>query len=429
MKKDKYGNINVLLLGYWGEGHDGGFLTDSIIIASRNPEVGNISMFSIPRDLRVKYPNGAYGRINGVFHNFLTKTQDHTLSASGFSENIGTMLNMEIPYFATIDFVAFKEVVDAIGGIDILIPETIHDTTYPNEANRGYITFHIDAGLQHLDGDIALKYARSRHSTSDFSRSLRQQQIIMGIKDKVLSSGLSLENAQELYGQYKTYVSTNITLSEMLRTVQYIKNLNNFTSFGFTTYCSYSNFLNMSSACFLYTPERELFWGASIILPLGATANRIQEYGKMQDFTRLIVSNPAFVKQNASIEVINGIDKQVARQNRMSGIPFAGNLAAKLKRYGFNIINTENAEFTGARSYISINNIGDFTPTIQVIQSFVSISDIRYNTGNVMTGQDEYGNEITYIDGADISLYLGADYLVGSESLSGLVQKKFSYDL
>ncbi|MDR0369060.1 MAG: hypothetical protein LBH96_00550 [Candidatus Peribacteria bacterium] len=77
MKKDKYGNVNMVLLGYGGEGHDGGYLTDSIIVASRNPEIGNISMFSIPRDLRVKYPNNSYGRINGVLYQYLRKSDDN----------------------------------------------------------------------------------------------------------------------------------------------------------------------------------------------------------------------------------------------------------------------------------------------------------------------------------------------------------------
>jgi anionic cell wall polymer biosynthesis LytR-Cps2A-Psr (LCP) family protein len=223
------------------------------------------------------------------------------------------MLNMKIPYYATIDFSAFEGIIDAIGGIDIVIPETLHDTTYPNEANRGYITFHIDAGLQHLDGTTALKYARSRHSTSDFSRSLRQQLIIMGIKDKILGSGVSLSTAQQLYEQYKTYITTNVSLPEMLRTVQYLPTLKDFTSFGFTTNCSFQNYLKMPAACFLYYPEREFFGGASVMLPMGATVNAIQHYQQMQTFTHFILSNPSFVKQKATIEVINGIDKSLAR--------------------------------------------------------------------------------------------------------------------
>ncbi|MDR0606777.1 MAG: LCP family protein [Candidatus Peribacteria bacterium] len=135
---------------------------------------------------------------------------------------------MQIPYYATVDFTAFKSIIDTIEGIDIIVPETLHDTKYPNgqrRPNDGYVTFHLDAGLQHLDGETALKYARSRHSTSDFSRSLRQQIIIMGIKDKLLASGLNLSTVPELYSQYKNYVNTNISLQEMLWSVQFIKQL------------------------------------------------------------------------------------------------------------------------------------------------------------------------------------------------------------
>jgi LCP family protein required for cell wall assembly len=388
-------------------------------------------MFSIPRDLYVKSPvTKGYGRINAIFTQFMGRNgKDAHASASGTKAEIEMMLGMEIPYYATIDFTAFKDVIDTIGGIDIVVPETLHDTTYPNEETRGYITFHIDAGEQHLDGDTALKYARSRHSTSDFSRSLRQQLIIMGIKDKILSSGLDIKTVPQLYEQYKTYVSTNVSLQEMLRAVQYIKTLGDFTSFGFTTNCSFQNYLKMPAACFLYTPQRDLFGGASVMLPMDATINNIQHYTDMQTFTNFLLANPTFIQQKASIEVLNGIDKPLARSKGMSATPFAGNLAVKLKRYGFNVVNTENTEAPFSGSYITINNVGDYTATIQAIQTFVPIADIRYMTGNVETGFDENGQEITFLNGADISLYLGADYLLGSEVLSGLVQKKFSYDL
>jgi hypothetical protein len=336
---------------------------------------------------------------------------------------------MKIPYYATIDFTAFQGIIDAIGGIDIIIPETLHDTSYPNEINRGYITFHIDAGLQHLDGTTALKYARSRHSTSDFSRSLRQQLIIMGIKEKILGSGVSLSTAQQLYEQYETYINTNVSLSEMLRTVQYLNALKDFTSFGFTTNCSFQNYLKMPAACFLYYPDREIFGGASVMLPMGADANVIQYYQKMQTFTHFILSHSAFVRQKATIEILNGIDKSLARSKGMASTPFAGQLAVKLKRYGFNIVNTENASTPLSQSYISVNNVGEYEATLQAIQTFLPITDIRYATGMVMTGFDAYGNETTLFDGNEISIYLGEDYLLGSEMLSGLVQKKFSYEL
>jgi len=408
MIMDPNGNVNMLILGYGGAGHDGAYLTDSIMVASRNPEIGSVAMFSIPRDLRIKYPNNGYGRINGTLYQYLRGgDNDLSIAASGFASVVSAMLDMEIPYYTTMDFQVFQGIVDAIGGIDIVVPETIHDTTYPNEENRGYITFHIDAGLQHLDGDIALKYARSRHSTSDFSRSLRQQLIIKGIKDKLFTLGINISTIQELYDQYQAHVVTNVSFSEMLRTVQYMHNVKDMTSFGFTTNCGYQSISRMVAACFLYTPERALFDGASVILPMGAKANNVQHYTIMQNFINFILEHPKFIKENASIEVLNGIDKQLARDHRMSTVPFAGNLAVKLKRYGFNTISTDNADEPQATSYIQINTYGDFSGTIQAIQAFVPIQDVRYDFSKVSTGLDAEGNEVPFVNGAEVSIVLG----------------------
>ena len=207
---------------------------------------------------------------------------------------------MKIPYYAMIDFKSFQGIVDAIGGIDIEVPETIHDVSYPGP-NRSYVTFHIDAGFQHLDGATALKYARSRHSTSDFSRSLRQQKILFGIKDKIINSGLNVDTLQSLYEQYKTYVTTNVDLQEMLRSLAYLKNIKGINSYGFTTNCGYANHERMVAACFLYTPLRENFGGASVMLPDGATENNIANYKHMQNFITFLISNPLFLKEKAKV--------------------------------------------------------------------------------------------------------------------------------
>lgn len=76
-----------------------------------------------------------------------------------------------------IDFAGFKDIINILGGISIDVPESILDREYPDN-NWGYMTFQVQKGLQNFDGDTALKYARSRHSTSDFDRSNRQQLII-----------------------------------------------------------------------------------------------------------------------------------------------------------------------------------------------------------------------------------------------------------
>jgi anionic cell wall polymer biosynthesis LytR-Cps2A-Psr (LCP) family protein len=95
-------------------------------------------------------------------------------------------LGVRVHYYAIVDFNAFITLVDEIGGIDINVPTTINDPTYP-DAYYGYDPFYIEAGQQHLDGATALKYARTRHNDNDFNRAQRQQDVLMAVRAKVIS--------------------------------------------------------------------------------------------------------------------------------------------------------------------------------------------------------------------------------------------------
>jgi len=92
-------------------------------------------------------------------------------------DTVGGILGKEITHYVLIDFDGFRRLIDAVGGIDIDVPKRLYDASYPTR-NWGYTVVDIPAGLQHFDGDKALKYARSRYSTSDFDRSKRQQLIL-----------------------------------------------------------------------------------------------------------------------------------------------------------------------------------------------------------------------------------------------------------
>lgn len=102
---------------------------------------------------------------------------------------IGRFTNVDIQQIIKVDFIGFVQAVDAVGGVDIDVPYTLVDPEYPGP-NYSYQTFSITKGPHHLDGETALKYARSRHSTSDFSRSGRQQQIIKALGEKVKNEGI-----------------------------------------------------------------------------------------------------------------------------------------------------------------------------------------------------------------------------------------------
>jgi anionic cell wall polymer biosynthesis LytR-Cps2A-Psr (LCP) family protein len=102
-------------------------------------------------------------------------------------------------------------------------------------------------------------YARSRHSTSDFDRSLRQQQIIKAVKDKLITQITSPTKVKQLYSDYTKIVKTNISLDEMFGLAQYMDNIKHMFSFGYTTECSIFAYKLSRPACFLYTPNRDLF--------------------------------------------------------------------------------------------------------------------------------------------------------------------------
>lgn len=421
MKTDPYGNVNVLLVGYWGAGHGGGYLADSMMVASWNPELGAVSMLSIPRDLYVKNPLGGASRINAVFTQLYGRTKSLPEAGSGFARELEKITGLDIPYYATIDFGGFKGIVDSLGGIEVDVPYALHDLQYPDEHLRGFDPLHVEAWWQHMDGKLALKYARSRHApghASDFDRSFRQQLIIEAIKNKMLSWGtLTLERAKELYSGYLAMVNTNISMNEMLWTIQYLDKVKPF-SFGLNTSYSYEN-LNTQKGSFLYTPQRELFGGASVLLPLGATAGNMTHYKAIHEYADFISHLQWFLLDNAKIQVDNGIDKDTLRSRGMQNVRIASRVASKMKRYGLNVVATENTDPSLTTKIIintENNEAKGFEATITAIKNFAPVDEIIYHTGVVKKIIDDYGNEVEIFTGSDIQLILGASYLSGLQA-------------
>jgi len=431
MKTDQYNSVNVLLLGYGWARHQWGFLTDSIMVASWNPDENNVTLFSIPRDLYVKSPvNGSYGRINAIFQQYYSRTQSVEESALGFAGKVGEILGLDIPYYATIDFQTFKEIVDSLWWVDVYVDKTIHDTSYPADNMIDYVTFHIDAWDQHLDGSTALKYARSRHTTSDFDRAKRQQKLIIAIKDKMLEQWLNISTATELYDQYKKYIQTNITAQEMLRTVQFLPNIKEFSSFGYTSTCGDRDVTRMVPWCFLYNPPMAQFGWMSVLLPDGASAGNVNHYDEMQTFVTFLLTHRKFLTEWASVEVVNGITPSVLSSHGLWKAWIATKFWVKMVKYGLNVTNVANAETSTDHSYITINMVWDFSGTIEAIQTFFPIYDIRVDTWSVEAEYDSEWNFIEYwTNRAYVTVTLWDDFILWNEYAEWLAQKKFSYKL
>ncbi len=201
------GRINVLLLGYGGAGHDGGELTDSIMVLTFDQQTKKAAMISVPRDIWAKIPyqgdQGVYSKINTAYaigaddDTYSNKKAEYKGPGGGgalASSVIGGILGIKIDYWVAVDFRAFKSVVDALGGVDVDVETAFTDYQYPRNDNPdidpGWMTVGFKAGMQHMNGDRALIFARSRHSLqdgTDFGRSRRQQKLLLAIKDKALT--------------------------------------------------------------------------------------------------------------------------------------------------------------------------------------------------------------------------------------------------
>jgi len=212
--------INILLLGLnreknaktWGQ------LTDTIIVVTIDPANKTAGLLSIPRDLQLPIPGNGEDRINMA--NYLGEKNDYPGGGPALlKRTIETNFGVPINYYIMVDFNGFAKIIDAVGGVDIDVPKTLHDTMYPNplpEDPYHYTTIHFDPGLQHMDGARALQYARSRMSTTDFDRADRQQDLLVAIREKALGLGL-ITKLPALAASMKGNFKTDMALDDMLR--------------------------------------------------------------------------------------------------------------------------------------------------------------------------------------------------------------------
>lgn len=330
LKGEGDGRVNVLLLGKGGEGHEGGELTDSIMIASIDPINTTATMLSIPRDLWVK-PSGLWAmKINAVYssakNQALYKNSKDTAAAETAGINaietvVQDYMGVPIHYYAMIDFTAFREAVDNVGGIDVTLDEAYSDPTY-GDAYVKYGALTLPVGTSHLNGAMALAYARSRHGDSrgDFGRGEHQQKVIMGIKDKALSLG-TFANPTKITSLLDTFgnrVSTNFSINDIMRVYDISKQLNN---------------TNISNVDLAMTGSAVVTTGMigdqSVVYPKAGVDN----YTEVRSFVRNHLKDGYIVKENPSIIVLNGSTTAGAAQKR----------ADELKGYGYNVIQVADA--------------------------------------------------------------------------------------
>lgn len=220
--------INVLLLGMGGLGHDGPYLTDTIIIASIKPTTNDVALISIPRDLGIEIEDGYIRKINSA--NSIGEVQKAGWGGAYATQVISKAFDIEIPYYIRIDFQAFSDIIDEVGGVRVDVQNSFTDYMYPAD-NDLYQTISFKKGPQTFDGATALKFTRSRHGNngegSDFARAARQQKIIQALKDKVLSFN-TLSNPvkiKNIMDDLEKHMTTNMQFDEILSFIRMAKDI------------------------------------------------------------------------------------------------------------------------------------------------------------------------------------------------------------
>lgn len=185
------GRTNILVLGAAGKGHVGGDLTDTIIFLSVDHQTGKTLVLSLPRDIWIP---ALRTKLNSVYH---------YQGMDGAKKTVEEILGQPVNYGLLINFDVFTQIINTLGGIEVEVERGFDDYKYPIPGKENdpcdsdpefkcrYVHIHFDVGLQHMNGEQALKYVRSRFAEgeegTDFARSQRQQRLLIALKNKILS--------------------------------------------------------------------------------------------------------------------------------------------------------------------------------------------------------------------------------------------------
>lgn len=332
LKGEGDGRINVLLLGRGGGNHDGPDLTDTMMLDSIDPVNHTSTLISIPRDLWVDVPNQGAMKINAAFETGEFKylgsvspgsTNPNAIQA-GFDEadqTVESVLGVTIHYNVLVNFQAFQQAVDTVGGVTVNVPSDLVDPTMAWENGNSPII--AKAGTDSFNGKQALNYVRSRETTSDFARSQRQRAVLLALKSKVETLG-TLSNplkVTQLFNAFSNNVQTDLSLKDAMRLYGIVKSIpdTKTTSVGLSD--APNNYITTGTLA-----------GQAIALPSAGLFN----YNDIQTFIRGQLKDPYIIKENAKISILNGTP--------VSGL--AGTKADQLKTYGYNITSTGNAPNT-----------------------------------------------------------------------------------
>ncbi|NDJ79203.1 MAG: LCP family protein [Chloroflexi bacterium] len=175
--------VNIVILGLDARPGEGDWTrTDSVMLLNVNPDDMRVSLLSIPRDVFISVPGEGEQRLNSI--NGMAESEQPGSGPALVMASLEESFGVEVQHYIRLNFSGFEAIIDAVDGVEIDVPHAIRDEEYPT-LDEGTIVVTFEPGLQHMDGERALQYARTRHQDSDFQRAARQQQVLDALVTKL----------------------------------------------------------------------------------------------------------------------------------------------------------------------------------------------------------------------------------------------------
>lgn len=393
LKEDAQGRTSVLVLGTSEDdpGHGGAYLTDSMMVITANQKEKTAAMFSIPRDLYVKYGmacnSGYEGKINEYFNCVNSdwdskEAEDERLEKT--RKFVGDLFGLDIQYAVHINNTVLKEAVDAVGGVDVDIQGSngdpgVLDRNFDWRCNYTCYLVKYDNGVHHLDGEHALFLSMARGDiaptyglgNSNFDREKNQQKILLALKSKAVSVG-SLTNISQVTGLINA-------LGDNLRTTFATDEIRTLMQLGIDI--KPENIQRIS----LNDSENPMvtgasYGGASVVIPVAG----VFRYDTIRTYIAKHISADPVTKEGAKIAVLNG-----------SGVAGAAQAEAdKLSADGFDITQVDNAPE------------GDY-PTTQIYQRTKDMNATKAKLESLYSVKVAANTSIAVNDDVDFIVIIG----------------------
>jgi len=316
---------------------------------------------NIPRDLSVPIAGYGWRKINSA--NALAEAKEPGSGGQATADLIGEILEIPIHYYFRVDFAGFIKIIDDLGGIEVEVDNTLDDYSYPimgEEENPDYYSrfehLHIDAGRQTMDGELALKYARSRHGVgaegSDFARSKRQQKILLAIKEKLFDANnlFKPKLIMNIISDAENHVSTNLTPEELVSAWQLAKdmkaeNIINLSLDNSPTGLLYDQ--KGADGAYLLVPRagdfREIiaqFNEALLASPVEEATVSPTTDNNISESSEIVATSPTPTIDPADLPAKANAKLDIRNSTAVNGL--AARTRTKLQKYGFTMVNVSN---------------------------------------------------------------------------------------